>query len=75
MTSSQKLLELIYDYCAKHKIAKTTFGRKSVNNWRLCELLENGGSITLKTAEKIHQFINKSNPPKNQHKIEDAPNA
>ena len=64
MITSEELLAEIESYLDRHKMAETTFGRKSVNDGKLISRLRRGGQIQLKTAEKVKDFIQQA---VNQH--------
>jgi hypothetical protein len=57
MSASQQLLKEIRAFCRASGMAESTFGQKAVHDWKLAERLESGGSVTLKTAERIRKFI------------------
>jgi hypothetical protein len=38
-------------------MAPTTFGQRSIHDWKLVERLRNGGDVTTRKAELIRAFI------------------
>lgn len=56
-SATEALLAEIESYCAASGIAETTFGQKSVKNWRLVESLRSGKGVTLRTADRVRAFI------------------
>ena len=60
--SSADLLADIEAYCQRTGIAESTFGRRSINDGKLCVRLRDGKSITLATAQKVQQFILSDSP-------------
>ena len=56
MSKSHLLIE-IESFLASSGMAATTFGQKSVHEWRLVERLRDGGDVTTRTAERIRTFI------------------
>lgn len=57
MSGHRALLERIGDYCRRHQMAETTFGRMAVNDGKLVARLRDGKSVTLHTAERVHDFM------------------
>lgn len=57
MSATQTLLTEIENFCSSAKMAESTFGLKAVNDGKLVERVRQGGSVTLRTAEAIRQFI------------------
>ncbi|MEK9786399.1 MAG: hypothetical protein VW546_10355, partial [Gammaproteobacteria bacterium] len=51
------LLNDIEQYCLVNNLAETTFGRRAVNDGKLCQRLREGKGITLKTINRIRSFI------------------
>ncbi len=51
------LLSDIEHYCLINKLAESTFGRRAVNDGKLCQRLREGKGITLKTIKKIRSFM------------------
>jgi hypothetical protein len=57
MTETQKLLQEIKTFCKERPLSHSTFGVYAVNNSRLVERLETGGSINLRQVERIRAYI------------------
>ena len=60
--NAQQLLQEISDYCRQTGLAKSTFGRRAVNDGKLTARLRNGGRITTDTLDRIHGFMT-AHPP------------
>lgn len=58
------LLGEIQSYCRASGIAESTFGRRAVNDGKLCARLREGKNVTLETAERIRRFIKEQQPPR-----------
>ena len=58
-STADSLLAEIEAFCRRSGIAESTFGRQSVNDGKLCVRLRNGKDVTLETAAKIRDFIEK----------------
>ena len=58
-----ELLAEIEAYCQRTAMAESTFGRRVVNNGKLCARLRDGGSVTLATASRIRAFIAGADAP------------
>jgi hypothetical protein len=56
-TSTNFLLEQIQQYCQAAGIAESTFGRRAINDGKLCARLRGGKGVTLATAERVQTFI------------------
>mgnify|MGYP003348091151 CR=1 FL=1 len=54
------LLSRIEEHCRTHGIAETTFGRMAANDGKIVPRLRAGGTVTLKTAERISDFIGRA---------------
>lgn len=54
---SDDLRQEVRDFLAESKMSPGYFGLRAVKNGRLVERLEEGKTITLKTAERIRAFI------------------
>jgi hypothetical protein len=54
---SNALLSEIKDFLARTGMGPSYFGDVACGNTELVRRLENGGSVTLRTAEKIRSFI------------------
>jgi hypothetical protein len=61
-SSADSLLAEIEAFCRRSGIAESTFGRQSVNDGKLCVRLRNGKDVTLETAAKIRDFIDREAP-------------
>jgi len=58
--SATQLLSEIEAFCRRNALAESTFGRQSVNDGKLCLRLRSGKNVTLETAEKIRDFMRRS---------------
>ena len=61
MSETASLLQEIEAFIKKAEMAESTFGGKVANDGKLVARLRGGGSVTLRTAEKIRAFIAASN--------------
>ncbi len=52
------LLSEVEAYCRNAGVAESTFGRQAVNDGKLCTRLRAGKSVTVETAQRIHDYIN-----------------
>lgn len=68
MSETSQLLAHIETYLTETGMAATTFGQKAVKNWKVVDRLRNGGSVTLKQAERIREFI-EANPPRREERV------
>lgn len=57
MSTTDAIVARIEQYCAKHSMAPSTFGRIAVNDGKLVTRLKQGKSITLDTLQKIEQAL------------------
>ena len=57
MSEITDLLARIEEYCAREKIAESTFGRLAVNDGKLVGRLRAGSSINLRTFSSIQAFL------------------
>jgi hypothetical protein len=57
MTNSEELLAEIIAFVRRKHWSKTYFGRRAVNDWKLVDRLESGGTVTLEKAAQIMTFI------------------
>lgn len=57
MSETQILLSEIDDFLRRTGMAATTFGQKSVRNWKIVDHLRSGGDTGLKTAARIRAFM------------------
>lgn len=62
MTTTSHLLARIADHCARTGIAETTFGLRVANDGKIVPRLRAGGSITLRTLEKIEAALAPEEP-------------
>ena len=62
MNANQQLLAEIDAYLASSGMAATTFGKRAANNSQVVDRMREGSSVTLKTADRIRQFIRDSQP-------------
>jgi hypothetical protein len=60
--STNALLREIENYCQRAGIAESTFGRHAINDGKLCSRLRSGKNVTLSTAERVKDFIQKNQP-------------
>jgi len=60
--ATQQLLCEIENFLARAGMAETTFGQKSVRDTKLIQRLRSGGSVTLRTAEKVRRFMTDYQP-------------
>jgi hypothetical protein len=56
---SPSLLETIADFCRRHAMAESTFGRQAVNDGKFVSRLRNGARITPETLERIADYMAK----------------
>ena len=63
MTATSHLLSRVADHCSRTGIAETTFGLRVANDGKIIPRLRAGGSITLKTLEKIEAFLSTAEAP------------
>ncbi len=57
MDSHEMLLRDIADYCRRHGMAESTFGRQAVNDGKLVSRLRDGKSVTLGTLGRLQAFM------------------
>lgn len=57
MSDTEKLLHDIDAFLRETGMAPSTFGRKAVNDGKLVDRLNTGGSVTLRTASRIRAFL------------------
>ena len=62
MNANQQLLAEIDTFLVMSGMAATTFGKRAANNSQVVERMREGGSITLKTADRIRRFIRDNVP-------------
>lgn len=61
MEPHRELVRDIERYVAARGIAESTFGRLTVNDSRLLSRLRNGGSLLVKSEQRIRKYI-RENP-------------
>ncbi len=54
---SHALVDEIADYCRKHGLAESTFGRLAINDGKLMSRLRTGGRVTHETLERMQVFM------------------
>ncbi len=54
---SQALLDEISDYCRRHGMAESTFGRLAINDGKLMSRLRTGGRVTHETLARMQTFM------------------
>lgn len=57
MSEIQGLITEIENYCRDKGLAESTFGRLAVGNSKLMARLRNGQGVTLRTVDKIRQYM------------------
>ncbi len=57
MNENDALLKRIEAYCARHGIAESTFGFRSVNDGKLVARLRAGNTITMRTVRQIEDAL------------------
>lgn len=57
ITNERDLLCQIEAYTKAVGMAESTFGRMAINDGKLVESLRRGGTVTLKTLQKIQSYI------------------
>jgi hypothetical protein len=62
MNANQQLLAEIDAFLAVSGMAATTFGKKAAGNSQVVERMREGCSVTLRTADRIRQFIAENRP-------------
>ncbi|MGZ5924330.1 MAG: hypothetical protein ACXWK2_07145 [Rhizomicrobium sp.] len=60
---SQALLEEISDYCRRHGLAESTFGRLAINDGKLTRRLRSGGRVTNETLVRMQAFMRSGETP------------
>jgi hypothetical protein len=61
MAKKQDLLGEIESFLERSGMNESSFGHKTVNDGNLVKRLRSGGSVTLRTADKIRDFIANNN--------------
>lgn len=59
-TNEQDVLREIEAYTRAKKMAESTFGRLAANDGKLVESLRRGNTVTLKTIQKIQDYIERN---------------
>lgn len=76
MSEISELVSEIEKFCRDNRLAESTFGRLAVGNSKLMTRLRNGQGVTLRTVDKIHEYINtRSSEPEQQAVTTDVPAA
>ena len=57
MQSKAKLLKEIHAFLARTKMNPATFGHKAAGNSRLVKKLEDGGTVSIDTADVIRAYM------------------
>lgn len=73
--STHSLLEEIEDYCRLTGIAESTFGRRAINDGKLCSRLRRGRTITLGTAERARAYMERTLPGRRGSAHDAAPHS
>lgn len=63
MSTREALLAEIEKYLAKHSMAHTTFGLRSINDAKLVANLRAGQDVRTKTADRIKAFMKAGDCP------------
>ncbi|QCE34164.1 hypothetical protein FAI40_01755 [Acetobacteraceae bacterium] len=53
----ENFLKKAEDFCAKYKMAETTFGRKAAGNAHFLARIRGGKSFLISTANKVQEFM------------------
>lgn len=54
------LVEKVRNFCARHGIAESTFGRHAVNDGKLVSRISSGSWIEEETARRVHDFMERA---------------
>jgi hypothetical protein len=65
LASDADVLNAIERFCAEHEVSPTTFGRLSIGDGSLVTNLRANRSLTLKTANRILNFMASYGPQAN----------
>jgi hypothetical protein len=57
--ATESLLKEVEKYCRAAGLAESTFGRQAVNDGKLCARLRAGKNVTLETAQRIRDYIDR----------------
>jgi len=63
MDEQTQLLREIEAYCRKAGLAETTFGRRAVNDGKFVSRLREGKGVTIRTLNKVKEFIDLNSEP------------
>ena len=58
--TKESLLDAVIEFCKLHKMAESTFGRKSVNDGKFVARLRTGARVTPETWDKVNNFMIKN---------------
>ena len=61
--TEEDLLKEISEYCKRHRMAETTFGRRAVNDGKLVSRLRQGGKVTAQTVRRVRTFVEGHSAP------------
>ena len=59
MNSTQLLLSDVEAFLAETGMEASTLGQKSVRDWKVVRRLREGGSVTLRNADRLREFMEK----------------
>lgn len=62
MSNNSKLIQEIEEYVRRRGIAETTFGRLAASDSYFVARLRKGGSLLVRTEERVRQFMAKPIP-------------
>jgi hypothetical protein len=71
-SSQQELLERIERYLIRHKMAPTTFGVEVMRDRHLVRRLRAGRSITLRTADRIWDYMTEGGKRRPSRRLAEA---
>lgn len=57
MSTADQLLSEIEQFCARHQMSETTFGRESVRDGHLVRRLRTHKSLTTKRLDQVREFM------------------
>ena len=63
------LISRIEAYCARYRISETTFGNRAINSGKFVPRLRAGGSLTLKTLQRLDRFMMEPTPTGRQPEV------
>jgi hypothetical protein len=61
MTAQAQLLAEIEAFLRSRKMAATTFGIQALNDGKFVGRLRNGGNLTVKTIDRVREYIRSQN--------------